>query len=547
MAKNSIVMICKNIKLDKDYQNCLTYTEQQLYNLCYTNKVDIASNFSFVQDENESLLVPFTYENCLKCNYMAFQNPRYSNKWFFAFIESVNYVSDKTTRINFSVDVFSTWFENWTATTCFVEREHVNDDTIGKHTVAEQLETGDYIEQVFQSDGSDLTPNYLNPFHYVVALSDWPFDMAIPHSYIYNGLFSGFMYLVFNSPADLYNFIVDIQDETSGDPINSIFVIPQFLDGLDDEDFENWTSQSWKAAFMENTNSQMGYSSVIRIIDRHIIDDNYQPTNNKLLVYPYRYLLLSNNAGSTQEYRYEWFFNKSNYGGQKIGCEFMITGVASPGCNIKMYPQYYGQNAIPTNLYSLNNLYALDLGKLPTCSWWNDTYTNWLTQNAVNIPLQGISNVTNTIGNLATGNIGGTLTGVKGIISQVGEIYSHSLAPNTGKGGVNQGNLNFSSKIGYNLYRMSIRKEHAKIIDDYFTRFGYQINEVKLPNQTGRTYFNFVKIGNSEIIGYPNSKGCPADAMETINNIYRNGVTLWHSHDRIGNYTGNTIINQQTP
>ena len=38
MAKNSIVMICKNIKLDKSYQNVLTYTEQQMYNLCYNNK-----------------------------------------------------------------------------------------------------------------------------------------------------------------------------------------------------------------------------------------------------------------------------------------------------------------------------------------------------------------------------------------------------------------------------------------------------------------------------------------------------------------------------
>ena len=84
-------------------------------------------------------------------------------------------------------------------------------------------------------------------------------------------------------------------------------------------------------------------------------------------------------------------------------------------------------------------------------------------------------------------------------------------------------------------------REIAENIDAYFTRFGYKVNSLKLPNQTGRRYFNYVEIGKSEIIGYPNSKGCPAEAMEIINNIYRNGVTLWHDHERIGNFTENTI------
>ena len=63
MAKNSIVMICKNIKLDKNYQNVLTYNENEMYQLCFNNKISIDNNFSFVQDSENSLLVPFTYEN----------------------------------------------------------------------------------------------------------------------------------------------------------------------------------------------------------------------------------------------------------------------------------------------------------------------------------------------------------------------------------------------------------------------------------------------------------------------------------------------------
>ncbi len=38
----------------------------------------------------------------------------------------------------------------------------------------------------------------------------------------------------------------------------------------------------------------------------------------------------------------------------------------------------------------------------------------------------------------------------------------------------------------------------AEKVDDWFTRFGYKTNRIKLPNQTGRENFNFVQIGNTE-------------------------------------------------
>ena len=117
------------------------------------------------------------------------------------------------------------------------------------------------------------------------------------------------------------------------------------------------------------------------------------------------------------------------------------------------------------------------------------------------------------------------------------------MMPDQVRGNENSGDINFAlGLVNPTVNEMSIKRDQAKIIDDYFTRFGYKVNSVKLPNQTGRTYFNYVKIGSSEIIGYPNSKGCPSEAMDVINGIYRKGVTLWHSHDRIGNYSGNTII-----
>lgn len=549
MAKNSIIMICKNIKIDKDYQNCLTYTEEQMYNLCYTNKVDMANNFSFIQEANNSVLVPFTYENCLKCNYMAFQNPRYSNKWFFAFITSVDYVSDKTTRINFSIDVFSTWFEYWTATNCFVEREHTNDDTVGSNTLPESLEIGEYTIQTgtadvggtIEDDIRDMTYIGIGDRYIVVAMTDWMPDYVIPSgTRVYNGIYSGLKYYTFRSEADADKFITDMQGEFSSDPIASIFIVPSKLANIGSNDWFTPTGKDYELAWYPYSSGAVKFGDGVYIGKPDHLDTNYIPINKKLLTYPYCFLLISNHAGTVKEYRYEFFHTN-------IYCTFNLYGAVIPGCSIKMYPTNYNSPATNENFYE-----GIDAPKLPVCSWTNDTYTNWLTQNSVNAPLNMIKNVGSIVTGgaitLATGGTGAVLgggmmiAGATGIFEQMKQKYEHSLAPETAKGGSNQGNLTYSMYKTFSANRVSIRKEYAEIIDNYFTRFGYQTNRIKLPNQTGRTYFNYVKIGTAEIIGYPNDKGCPADAMDLINNIYRKGVTLWHLHDRIGNYTGNNIL-----
>ena len=92
--RNSEIIICKNIKLDKDYKNVLNYTENQMLALCRGNAVATATDYSFIRKEKGYIKTSFSYNDALKCNYLSFQNKDYSNKWFFAFIDDVEYVSD---------------------------------------------------------------------------------------------------------------------------------------------------------------------------------------------------------------------------------------------------------------------------------------------------------------------------------------------------------------------------------------------------------------------------------------------------------------------
>ena len=183
---------------------------------------------------------------------------------------------------------------------------------------------------------------------------------------------------------------------------------------------------------------------------------------------------------------------------------------------------------------------GLDAPKLPTCGWTNDAYTNWLTQNAVNIPLSIGTDVLKTATGLATGNVGSSISGFTGITNTLTQMYEKSLTPLTAKGGVNQGDLTYARRMLFNIYHYSIRKEYCSILDSYFSRFGYKVNIVKTPNLKSRKEFNFIKVGGNDDLVHGD---IPASSLEEINNICRKGVTIFHDYSNFGNYTiSNPIV-----
>ena len=114
------------------------------------------------------------------------------------------------------------------------------------------------------------------------------------------------------------------------------------------------------------------------------------------------------------------------------------------------------------------------------------------------------------------------------------------MLPNTAQGNANAGDISFIFNINrFKLLHMRPKIEYLKRIDDYFSRFGYKLDEVTMPNITGRKYWNYVEIGANEEIGYGE---VPTKFMDTINNACRRGVTIWHNHANVGNYSLNNSI-----
>ena len=238
----------------------------------------------------------------------------------------------------------------------------------------------------------------------------------------------------------------------------------------------------------------------------------------------------------------------------------VIKGCLTPGCSVRCYPYMY--KGVGENYDE-----GISLGKYPSLNWQTDTYTNWLTQNGISLGAiklnaeqagyvraglnvaMGIDDIaragsTGDVTALGSG-IGNIEAGVNGAYEHMQTMYQHSFMTPTINGSLNCGDVITSSGINkFHVYKMTIKREFAKCIDDYFTRYGYKVNSLKTPNFTGRRYFNYVQIGSSEIIGYSNTNiSVPESSMTIINSVFRKGTTIWHSHANIGNYNlNNTIV-----
>ena len=532
------VYICKT-PLENDYKNQLTFaTKIAQENYFNSTIIKTLDNYTYIKKDNV-IKVGINIDEIIDCNYLFYKNTGFSNKIYYCFITKMEYINENCTAITIETDCFQTWYFDIRYKKCFVEREHVNDDSIGVHTIPEGLETGDYVDQYVDNDEMSglnfLTKGGHSPY-VVLAVSETGLDVALPDgSRIYNNVYSGLIFLTFPNTQDVDKYINYIQHKITEDIIYAAFMCPYEI-ATDGGNFE-WSTftdgtTSFQYAFIKYTTiaTQMGLVEINKPNNL----DTYIPRNKKLLTFPYRYFNITNNSGSSATYKYEYFNSRD---GRDV-CQFNMLGAISPGCSIRLIPYNYKCGKTEFNYIHKEVEESIVAGKLPTCGWTNDAYTNWLTQNAINIPLDIASDIIKTGVGVATGNVALAGGGLAGIGGTMAEIYQHSLIPTTAKGGVNQGDLNFADKLCFSVYKKSIKYEYARIIDNYFDMFGYKVNDVKIPNITGRQNWNYVKTIDCNFDG-----DIPQTDLNIIKAMFNGGVTFWHNPANILNYSlSNNII-----
>lgn len=514
------VRLCA-VPFENDYQHTLHFNsvnDQTNYFLGRT--VERFTDFAYQRKDN-IIRVPKHADSFLHCNYVMYRNNSSTSKWYYAFITDIEYINDGRTDVHIETDVIQTWFFEYTVKPSFIEREHVDNDTIGYHTVPEGVELGGYIcnkhtKAGYCSEGDMVI---------VVGVTKHP-DGDNVRGNLYNNVYSGLKYYTFantiSGANELQDWLNEYADDGASDAVICMFLAPKNITQLQ-SDHNTVYSDTVDTYWINNTSA---VNHAITMTDEKL--DGYTPKNKKLLSYPYRYLLVSNNCGCSVPYQYELFTNTTNQP------RFKIEGALSVGCSVRMIPYHYKREG-------RNDEEGINLGKFPALNWTSDVYTNWITQNGVNIGLSiagGVGQAVAGVGLMATGagalaGAGTIASGVMGVASTLGEVYAHSLQPPQAEGNVNCGDvITASGNNDFHFYDMTIKAEFARIIDGFFDMYGYKVNRVGIPSHSHRQNYWYIKTINVNIDGR-----IPMKDIQKIKDAYNNGITFWNNPNYVGNYS----------
>lgn len=341
-----------------------------------------------------------------------------------------------------------------------------------------------------------------------------------------SGLYSGVEYDVFSIEN---NGVIDAQ-------------AVQDLDDLINEYTENYQQDSIVSIFMipkvfVGSGGTIGQNPVgmNAFVDRPSTVDGYTPKNKKLLTFPFSYVAIDT-LNDAKIYRYEWSKDSGRI-------NFRIFGSVTPNAEIVVAPIGYngtplGDVAHPTKA-NINTTESVVCSGFPQCPYIIDSYRAWLAQHGVEYVLSMASAGAMTGAFLASGNLTGAVHSHLNAMSIDNQRHLNEV-----KGSKVRGAVGTSSEVGSRLKaiyfkQMSVSSEYAKMIDDFFTRFGYTCGKVKVPNRNVRPHWTYTKTKDVNIRG-----NVPADSMRKIKEIYDNGITFWVNGSEVGNYN---LDNSPTP
>lgn len=509
-----------NCLLEKDYAHTMYFSSaaaQQEYFQSRTQTAMTFTDFSY-QRKDQTIRVPKHIDSlyAAKVNYCMYQNAEYSNKWFYAFVTDMKYINDALTEVYIQTDCIQTWMFDITIKHSFVEREHATDDTIGANTVDEGLELGEYVCNGLYEDAN------LQSYKYVILTTEFLGDNKVYLTNMGGITYAGGAYIC-DTNTQIHSIVQALAEAGHADAVYAVYMVPGKIINDADEDmlFSGQVDPVTYRVSVEKPSTINGYT----------------PKNNKLFSYPFRYLLLSNNAGSSNVLKYERFPETENN-----MVHFSVSGSPVVGGSIKCCPADY-------NGLSVNQEEGIMCGKFPTLSWSADLFTNWLTQNSVNIAMGigagalqivgGVATMAATAGTGAAIGGAGVVGGVNAIANTLAQVHQQSFTPNSARGNTNAGDINTANKANtFYFYKMSVKAEYAKIIDEFFDMYGYKCNRVKVPAKNHRQNYWYTKTIDANIIG-----GIPQDDLQTIKDCYNRGITFWKNASNYRNYSvSNNIV-----
>lgn len=607
VTPNSDIYLLRGINLNNTYQNTIWHSSAsaQFDFFCVNNsfvKYHL-KKYSYQRYSRGRIWVDLPLENIQDCNYLVFKNSgtqiinnipvevyydktpntvitQSASKTYYCFITNFEYSNNNTTIIDYEIDVMQTYMFDYELGDCFVEREHTNDDTIGSHTVEENLPIGEYL---FDPVHQAFVPNYPNndydrqrqtvrngricaldnnyePYSVVVSCGfDYVDGNVEPvEGNMYGGFYSGLTYFSFNSldgaqpsqqttEAEVNTFLKNVtSDGAAIDSVLNIYMLPHFI-AKSLKANPQTAYQELNISFSSNTEWKLYSSRTPEEISQSVpAIEGGKPRNNKLYTYPYSLLYVTDNMGNAATYRYEFFSGVVEGSNNLRKCDFKLQGLTTANPEVQLVPENYNLTGATQGADRLNYNDKISISAFPQCAYNVDSFKAWLAQHSRVLIGQAVNTGIGVAKSLATPALkGAELTKLDKFnagtdvlsqaVSSIAQIAQAEALPPQARGQQTQALPIANGSFGFQLYHLYPRAEYAQIIDDFFTRFGYACKRVKIPNTHVRQNWTYTKT-NGCILKHGTKKGLPAQAERMICNIFDNGITFWSGNDVIGNY-----------
>lgn len=519
---STIVELFPAVPLEPSYTHTLYWNaliDQNNYFGNYYNKRTFR-NFTYQRDKRGVIRLPLTMGLSYGVyNYMRFRNEAFENKWFYAFIISMEYISNDVLQIHYEIDVMQTWYFNpdgthgYVLNKCMVLREHSATDDIGDNLIAEDLETGDYITCAVE----EIMQNEFHNYAYAILASQGPDGTQSYGGY--GGMFYGTYFKIFATYSALIAELDAFKNGVTAslEPIIAIYQMPSFMASVETRQKQYTTVKTqWRTSF-----------------------GGYVPKNNKLFTYPYSFMTLMSPDGNNVTLKYEDF----DLGGNTI--TFDIYGAAYPMPECIVSPaNYQGVANEPGRPVFIN--YAVTLSKFPTCAVSSDAFSAWWAQNKTSLVVGAVSDTigatvraathTAEAGLVATvgASVGTALTSAGTNAARIwAQSKDHKAVPDSVVGVANANAvLSAYAKYSCDLCYQQVRRDYAWSIDNYFTMYGYAVKRLKTPLFEVRPHWNYVQTNGCTING-----NVPGDDEHKICAIFDNGITFWKNPEEVGDYS----------
>lgn len=486
---------------------------------------------------DSDLILKGVNENLTQCNYLMYQNKDISDKWYFAFIDSVQYNSLNSVIISHSIDVWQTYQFDIIYYKNLILRSHVakTDDVVGRWLAPEPISVAPEFERK----------------HNVFNDLSWTPQYVLHSTSVFNNTTKKYEYKGNGTGATLsaeYGIFVDSDNDVQNVVKNYGKMSPaEALKSNDDDEYSNWISDLLTGQTIDKAVKLISTTSISQLQDHRneliglyaipkwvhdgtnkyatnnikkkdvtttlpttTLACGYAPRNKKMLTSLCKAYLFYNENGFKLPLKPELFTSDTP--------TFTVKSTELSTNGFLLQVGNYADYTAKTNKISYNceNRLGYD------ANTGLDKVLNTLTS---------VVGVVNAVGSVASqayaGNIGGAVQGTVGAVQQ-----SINMIDALGQRGVNTGAsgdiMTITEKRAMPIFAdVSPTEAQCRYIDDYLDVYGYAINEIgKISTyMNNRTNWNYIQVSNCNI-----KVSAPNDDINKLKQMFESGVTIWHKH-----------------